>query len=141
MKITKVSTDIVEDLKDEIHDLNIEIVDLTKELTLAESENTKLQKAIDGINIGHDLVITMRLNEFNSLQVSHATQDKAHEELLREYDHLSMSMKHLRLDFLRALSIAEAIRCNGRNFLDTTNFKELMNWSYARILEETKSIK
>lgn len=126
--------EVIEELKDEVHDLEYD-------LRASEKECDRLGTEIGTMIEDQELA---EADHRRQLKILEDAEDTRHEELVHLNGNmagLEKRLEGLQHNYIRALSIAETVRENGNtDYFRTKSGKDLLDWAVAELKREAHII-
>lgn len=126
--------EIIDDLKDQVHDLTLEIKDYQREVD-------QLEKTISKMEVGADAIEEKFQAQIISLKDDIALCDAARLAANALLSNQTDRVKDYRAKYLKALAIAETVRLNGATtYLNTNPGIDLLMWAKEEFSKESNTI-
>ena len=128
------ANEIIDDLKDEIHDL-------TQDLKAANKETDRLETELQGMIEDEELREADHKRQLKVLEVSEDQKQEKVKMLTHEVSRLDHLYDELYHNYIKALSIAETVRVNGTTeYFRTEAGKNLLTWAVDELKREFHKI-
>lgn len=126
------ANEIIDDLRDEVHDLE-------HDLRTSEKECLRLEAEVDELIEDQELSVAVHKREVTILEDTLRHECDKVMEITKELSALDGVYQKSRYNYFKALSIAETLHCNGNTeYFKTADGKALLNWGVNELKEEAR---